>query len=92
LDGPFRVSIACPLVGDERTIEALLFGRRVSEDEIALEERWKLDARMKRAALTLDYDSIVLMSPRSFSKVKANGKVPRSIELNILDRSRVRTQ
>jgi hypothetical protein len=91
LHDPFRVSIACPLVGDERTIETLLFGRRVSDDNITLEERWKLDARMKRAALTLGYDSIVLISPRSFSKLKANGKVPRSIELNILDRSRVRT-
>jgi hypothetical protein len=91
LRDPLRVSIVRPLVGDEGAIETILFGRRVSDDDITLEERWKLDAKMKKAALVQGYDSIVLMSPKSFSALKASGKIPRSIELNILDRSRLRT-
>jgi len=91
LDDPQRVSIAHPLIGDEETIEKTLFGLRVSDEEIALEERWKLDAKMKRAALAQGYDSIILISPKSFSALKTSGKIPRSMELNILDRSHLNT-
>jgi hypothetical protein len=83
--------VSHPLVGDEETIEKTLLGQRISDEEITLEERWKLDAKMKRAALAQGYDSIVLISQKSFSTLKASGKVPRSMELNILDRSHLRT-
>jgi len=85
LDEPQRVAITRPLIGDEETIEKTLFGRRVSSEDIALEKRWTLDAKMRRAALARGYDSIVLMSPKAFSTLKASGKVPRSIELNVLN-------
>ena len=91
LDNPRKVSVSHPLVGDEETIEKTLLGQRISDEEITLEERWKLDAKMKRAALAQGYDSIVLISQKSFSTLKASGKVPRSMELNILDRSHLRT-
>jgi len=91
LDNPQKVSVSHPLVGDEETIEKTLLGQRISDEEITLEERWKLDAKMKRAALAQGYDSIVLISQKSFSTLKASGKVPRSMELNILDRSHLRT-
>ena len=85
LDEPQNVAIAKPLIGDEETIEKQLFGRRVSSEDIAIEERWKLDAKIKRAALRKGYDSIVLLAPRAFTKFQSTGKLPRSMELNVLN-------
>jgi hypothetical protein len=85
LDEPQRVAITRPLVGDEESIEKELFGRRVSREDIAVKERWTLDAKMRRAALAKGFDSIVLMAPKAFALFKARGKLPRSIELNILN-------
>lgn len=85
LDEPQQVTVNNPLVGDEGTVEAKLFGMRVSNDDISVKARWVLDARMKRAALAQGYDSIVLMTPTAFSTFKRSGKLPHSIELNILD-------
>jgi len=73
------------LVGDEPTIEKKLFGGTVSHEDIPMDERWSLDARMKKAALAMGYDSIVLMGPKAFSVFKATGKLSRRIELNVLD-------
>jgi hypothetical protein len=84
LDEPQKATIARPLVGDEAAIEEELFGRRISRDDIGLEGRWKLDAKMRRAALARGYDSIVLMTPAAFARFTSSGKVPRSLELNIL--------
>ena len=81
---PIRVSISNPLIGDESLIESKLFGRRVCHQDFGIGQRWKLDARMKRAALRLGYDSILLMAPQGFTKFRANGKAPRSMELNVL--------
>ena len=85
LDEPQRVSVARPLGGDEKTIERKLFGGGVSTDDISMQERWALDAKMKKAALARGFDSIILMTPKAYSEFKANGKVPRRMELNILD-------
>ena len=85
LDEPQRVMVSTPLIGDEETIEKKLFGRRVSSDDIAMEERWKLDAKMRRAALKKGYDSIVLMTPKAFAEFRSTGKLPRSMELNALN-------
>lgn len=84
LDEPQRVSISRPLIGDEATIEKELFGQIMSAEDISMEKRWSLDARMRRAAVTMGYDSIVLMAPKDFSAFKTRGKLPRRIELNIL--------
>lgn len=81
---PIKVSVSKPLVGDEAAIERKLFGRRMSNDNFNMEQRWKLDARMKRAALARGYDSILLMAPQGFAKFCSAGKPPRSMELNIL--------
>lgn len=85
LDEPQRVVIGAPLVGDEATIEKALFGKRVSSEDISMESRWALDAKIKSAALAKGYDSIVLMSPNGFAEFKNTGKIPRSLELNILN-------
>jgi len=84
LDEPQKVTIARPLIGDENTIEKKLLGRRASHVELTLEERWDLDAKMKIAALSKGFDSIVLIAPKAFAEFKLTGKLPRSIELNIL--------
>lgn len=81
---PISVSISNPLIGDETRIERQLFGRRVSRRDLEMEQRWRLDARIKRAALALGYDAILLMAPQGFARFSSNGKPPRSMELNIL--------
>lgn len=84
LDDPQKVSIVVPLIGDEKTIETRLLGKCVSCEGFTMEKRWKLDARMKKRALRRGYDSILLMSSKGFSKLNATGKLPRSLELNVL--------
>lgn len=84
LDEPKRVAVTNPLLGDEETVEKTLFGRRISRDDFEMEERWKLDAKMKRAALAKGYDCILVMTPRAFNRLRISGKLPRSIELNVL--------
>ena len=88
LDEPQRVKIANPLIGDEETICLSLFGQVISvpepEERNFVKERLALDARMKRAALGEGYDSIVLLHPTTFAAFKKGGKIPRSIELNVL--------
>jgi len=85
LNEPFRVQIRRPLVGDEATIEVQLFGRRVSEEDISMEKRWTLDAKIKKEALRQGYDSVILMTSKGFAKFRAGGKIPNSLELNILE-------
>ena len=85
LEEPQSVAITKPLIGDEETIEKQLFGRRVSSEDIAIEERWKLDAKIKSAALRKGYDSIVLLTPRAFTEFQSTGKLPRSMELNVFE-------
>jgi len=84
LDEPQRVAVAKPLVGDEATIERELFGKRLSHCEITMDQRFALDARMKRAATAKGYDSILLMAPKPFAKFRSSGRIPRNLELNIL--------
>ena len=84
LDEPQRVRIEKPLVGDEQTIARVL---RISpqHDGMTLEEIAAHDARWRNAALKKGYDSIVLMAPKPFARFRMSGKIPRSIELNILN-------
>ena len=78
-----RVFIVRPLIGDEPTIEGVLFGKRVSDESMGMDQRWELDARMKRVALTKGYYSILLMSPQGFRRFRLTSKIPRSLELNV---------
>jgi hypothetical protein len=84
-DIPDRVTIASPVVGDNDTIERNLIGHVESYPEITVRGRFALDAKLHRAALRKGHDSIVLMSEQGFKKFTAEGKIPRSIELNIVD-------
>lgn len=83
-DNPEKVRVERPLAGDEQAISKML---RISpqHEEMTLREIAEHDARWRNAALAKGYDSIVLMSPKGFSEFRASGKLPRSMELNILD-------
>jgi hypothetical protein len=83
LDEPQRVAIKKPLVGDEETIAKLL-RIRPQHGGMSLDEIAAHDAKWRAAALVKGYDSIVLMTPNAFAKFKAEGKPPRSLELNVL--------
>jgi hypothetical protein len=83
LDEPEKVTIAKPLVGDERTISKAL-GVAPQDDEIRLEQMATHDAVWRNVALKKGFDSILLMAPKCFAEFKATGKLPRSLELNIL--------
>lgn len=91
LDTPLHVEISNPIVGDEATIETALLGKRSKTPSLdsphLLEWRWKLDAQLKEAALAKGFDSIILFSPVGYGKYVAEGKLPRSIELNLLRKS-----
>jgi hypothetical protein len=98
LDIPDRVQISNPLVGDRGTVERHLFGKPVSEARLAGLEggRWiraklALDAEIRRTARRRGYDAIVFMSQVAYQRLRREGKVPRSIELNLLDVTDPRT-
>jgi len=83
LDEPTRVRIENPLVGDEETIERTLFGKRVSWDDMSVQTRFKLDSKIRKAAILKGHDSVLLMAPIGFRMYLKKGKIPRSLELNV---------
>ena len=83
LDDPQRVVIANPLVGDESTIAKAL-GIPPQHPGMTLEEIAAHDALWRSAAIAKGFDSIVLMTPTAFSRLISDGKIPRSLELNVL--------
>jgi len=83
LDEPQKVAIFRPLIGDEQTIEKNLFGQRLSSEGMTMDARWKVDAKIKKAALTQGYDAVLLMTSKAFTELKTKGKMPRSSELNV---------
>ena len=84
LDEPQKVVISKPLVGDEKRIGSVL-GIHPQYDGMTLEQIAAHDAKWRNAALKKGFDAILLMSPKCFTDWKTTGKVPRSLELNILN-------
>src|SRR5271157_5788650 len=94
-DTPKRVTVKNPLIGDEETIERTLLGRHESkswpdiDEDIASgkqfgERRYALDAKLYEAGRAQGYDAIVLLSSASFARFQSEGRIPLSIELNLL--------
>ncbi len=86
-DTPERVTIRNPLVGDERTIETVLLGKPAVHTPDAPDyagQQFAIDAKLYKAGCAKGYDAIVLLSPSNFAKFKAEGRIPLSIELNLL--------
>jgi hypothetical protein len=84
LDEPEKVKIAKPLVGDEKSIARVL-DILPQHEGMTLEQIAAHDAKWRNAALKKGYDAILLMSAKCFAEWKTTGKIPRSLELNILD-------
>jgi hypothetical protein len=96
LDTPIRVTVANPLVGDEPSVHKLLFGKVFTPPaddgkpdtyrkiQASLAWRFDLDTKMKTAALAKGFDSILIMAAPAFQEFKESGKIPRSLELNLL--------
>jgi hypothetical protein len=51
---------------------------------MSLEEIAAHDVLWRNAALAKGFDSIVLMTPKAFTRLTTDGKLPRSLELNLL--------
>jgi hypothetical protein len=83
LDTPQRVVIANPLIGDEQTILKVL--GVAPQLDMSLEEIAARDALWRNIALSKGFDCIVLMTPKAFAQFKNNGKLPRNLELNLLN-------
>src|SRR6266403_5398414 len=83
LDEPQKVSIAKPVVGDEKTIAKAL-GVPPQYQGMTLEQIAAHDARWKKAALKKGFDSIVLLHPKGCAQFKSNCKLPASEERNVL--------
>ena len=88
LDTPIRVNVLNPIIGDESTVQNEL---GVVPPEYPgydsprlLAWRWELDAKLKKAALARGHDAIVLLSLSGYAKLIGEGKLPLSIELNLL--------
>jgi len=84
-DEPEKVCIKAPLVGNKNTVERRLMGRVLGFDGMGVQNRLALDARMKRLALRRGYDSIVVLAIPAYKKFRQEGKIPRNIELNVID-------
>jgi hypothetical protein len=91
-DVPEKVTITSPVVGDNDTIERKLIGRVESHPKMTVRRRFALDAKLRRAALRKGYDSIVLMTGAGFRKFKIDGRIPRRIELNIVELSCLKSE
>lgn len=83
LDAPERVTVSNPLVGDEREISNVL-KLPPQQAGMSLTQIAEHDAKWRDAALALGYDSIILMATKGFANFNRLGKLPRSIELNVL--------
>jgi len=84
-DIPERVAIVAPVVGDDHYIETTLIGRVESSPNMSVPKRLALDAKLRRAALRKGFDSIVLLTPNGYRQFKNGGRIPRSMELNIVE-------
>ena len=88
LDTPIHVNVLNPIIGDESTIQEELgvvpLKYPGDDSPRLLEWRWGLDAKLKKAALAKGYDAIVLLSSSGYAKFVGGGKLPLSIELNLL--------
>jgi len=92
LDSPFRVNVNNPMIGTEEDVIINLFGfnskihlLKLNIENKPIECRFDLDAKMYRAARKKGFDAIAIISEIGYKRYKATGKIPRAMELNILD-------
>ena len=84
LDNPERVVITKPLIGNEHEIANVL-GVPGQREGMGLEEIAEHDALWRNAAIKRGFDCIILMTAKAFLEFQTSGKIPRSLELNVVD-------
>lgn len=95
LDEPIRVNVSNPLVDTEKNIIKFLFGDNSSQMSAyialikgtakePLKVRFKLDRDLFKAAKNKNHDAIAVVTEKELEKIK-NHKLPRNVELNVLD-------
>jgi hypothetical protein len=89
IDTPFSVGINNPLFGDEAGIMQTL-GLPLPSQDISIKERFTLDAKMMRLAFAKGYDSIALVTTKSYKTYLKTGVIPRSIELQVFKEVKVK--
>jgi hypothetical protein len=85
LDEPQNPQIKKPLVGDETAIAKEL-GIAPQKEGMTREQIAEHDKQWGSAAKQKGYDSILLMSPDQWKEFQSTGKIPRSLELQHLDK------
>ena len=83
---PDRVTLKNPLIGDDEETDLALFGHVLAQSRSYKELCWQ-EARRKRRALALGYDSIAVVTPINMARFYETGRVPTDIELCLLDLS-----
>jgi hypothetical protein len=83
---PDRVTLKNPLIGDGDETDIALFGRVLTGCRTYKGLCWE-EARRKRRALALGYDSIAVVSPAGMANFYQTGRIPLFIELCLLDLS-----
>lgn len=78
------MTISKPLVGDEKRI-AMVPGIPSPCEGVNLEQIAAHEEKWRNAAFRKGCDSIPLLSPKCYTEWKSIGKIPRSLELNILN-------
>ena len=84
-DEPEKVLVRAPLVGDSNTVEKRLLGKVEGFDGMSVSRRLAVDAKMRKIAERKGYDCIVILSHGGYKRFRGEGKIPRSIELNVID-------
>jgi hypothetical protein len=84
-DTPERVAVAKPFICDNHSIEKELLGNIESYEGMSIDEIAKIDAKLRKEAMKKGFDSIVLLSETGLRYFTKTGKIPRSIELNMLE-------
>lgn len=94
-----KVQVANPLINTEKNIVEILFGISSKQMKVykslvsdtaknSLDIRFRLDADIFKTAKKKGFDSIVMVTENGLEKIK-EGKLPRSIELNIFNINKV---
>lgn len=82
LDNPFKVDLKNPLIGDEAFAMGIL-GLPVPREDISGKEILEMEAKKMSVGIAMGFDSIAIMSPNEFKKLKEIGRLPNGYELQI---------
>lgn len=88
LDTPFRVRIKNPIIGHFCHIQKQLLGNTVELDD-TISGIFTHDGLLKERAQQQGFDSIIVISESGHKKYCLENRLPRSMELNVFERSQL---